>query len=402
MITFENEIIVDNFAGGGGTSTGIEMAIGRPVDVAINHDPIAIAMHKVNHPGTFHYCENVWDVDPRGAAAGRPVALVWLSPDCKHFSKAKGGKPVEKSIRGLAWVAVRWAATVKPRVIILENVEEFCFPPETTVLSKRGVIPIGDVKVGDEVWTHNARWKPVTAKEFYNKMKGQGHCWCVNWNQEKHRWYARYDPAECARMKCNNDVCVLTGKPIVQKKANVFYDLKVTRIRKDGSLFDGEKVVSITKGIKVFPTTNVPITICEAYVKLKQKDLLQRIRLNMHTELFFNPDTEVEVLNVRAERRESRDLLQDLRDIQEGVEVVHASDLQKQKKEAYRERKAKRKETKERKIERQNIESWKRMALEGVNRDGEPVSDVMKDWSRKQLERRGINKKEPVQLSLIN
>lgn len=119
------EIIVDNFAGGGGASTGIEMAIGRSVDVAINHDPAAIAMHLANHPETEHYCESVWDVDPRKVADGRPVALCWLSPDCKHFSKAKGGKPVEKGIRGLAWVAVRWAATVRPRVIMLENVEEF-------------------------------------------------------------------------------------------------------------------------------------------------------------------------------------------------------------------------------------------------------------------------------------
>ena len=124
-MNIKSEIIVDNFAGGGGASTGIALAIGRSVDVAINHDPIAIAMHKVNHPETEHYLENVWDVDPREATKGRPVALVWLSPDCKHFSKAKGGKPVEKEIRGLAWVAVRWAATVKPRVIILENVEEF-------------------------------------------------------------------------------------------------------------------------------------------------------------------------------------------------------------------------------------------------------------------------------------
>lgn len=119
------EIIVDNFAGGGGASTGIFQALGRSVDIAINHDPVAIAMHKVNHPDTKHYLENVWEVDPREAAAGRPVGLCWLSPDCKHFSKAKGGKPVEKKIRGLAWVAVRWAATVRPRVIILENVEEF-------------------------------------------------------------------------------------------------------------------------------------------------------------------------------------------------------------------------------------------------------------------------------------
>lgn len=119
------EIVVDSFAGGGGASTGIEMAIGRSVDIAINHDPAAIAMHRVNHPSTEHYCESVWDVDPREATKGRPVGLCWLSPDCKHFSKAKGGKPVEKSIRGLAWIAVRWAATVQPRVIILENVEEF-------------------------------------------------------------------------------------------------------------------------------------------------------------------------------------------------------------------------------------------------------------------------------------
>ncbi|MCY9746182.1 DNA cytosine methyltransferase, partial [Paenibacillus larvae] len=119
------ELIVDNFAGGGGASTGIELATGRNVDIAINHDPAAIAMHKVNHPQTMHYCESVWDVDPRVITKGCPVGLAWFSPDCKHFSKAKGGKPVEKGIRGLAWVAVRWAATVKPRVIMLENVEEF-------------------------------------------------------------------------------------------------------------------------------------------------------------------------------------------------------------------------------------------------------------------------------------
>ena len=119
------ELIVDNFAGGGGASTGIELATGRSVDIAINHDPAAIAMHRANHPSSKHYCENVWDVDPVEACAGRPVGLSWFSPDCKHFSKAKGGKPVEKAIRGLAWVAIRWAKLVRPRVIILENVEEF-------------------------------------------------------------------------------------------------------------------------------------------------------------------------------------------------------------------------------------------------------------------------------------
>lgn len=125
QIDIFEEIIVDNFAGGGGASTGIELAIGRSVDIAINHDPAAIAMHKANHPNTEHYCENVWDVDPRKAVRGRPVALAWFSPDCKHFSKAKGGKPVEKKIRGLAWIVLKWAALVRPRVIMLENVEEF-------------------------------------------------------------------------------------------------------------------------------------------------------------------------------------------------------------------------------------------------------------------------------------
>lgn len=119
------ELIVDNFAGGGGASTGIELATGYSVDIAINHDPEAIKMHKANHPNTKHYCENVWAVDPVKACNGHPVGLAWFSPDCKHFSKAKGGKPKDKNIRGLAWVALRWAGLVRPRVIMLENVEEF-------------------------------------------------------------------------------------------------------------------------------------------------------------------------------------------------------------------------------------------------------------------------------------
>lgn len=119
------EIIVDNFAGGGGASTGIELAIGRSVDIAINHDPNAVAMHTTNHPDTLHYCESVYSIRPKVATAGRPVGLAWFSPDCRHFSKAKGAKPVEKSIRGLAWIVIRWALDVGPRVMMLENVEEF-------------------------------------------------------------------------------------------------------------------------------------------------------------------------------------------------------------------------------------------------------------------------------------
>lgn len=125
ILDLHKELIVDNFAGGGGASTGIELALGRSVDIAINHDAQAVAMHQINHPQTTHFCESVWDVNPLDVTSGRPVGLAWFSPDCKHFSKAKGGKPVEKKIRGLAWIVIRWAALVRPRVIMLENVEEF-------------------------------------------------------------------------------------------------------------------------------------------------------------------------------------------------------------------------------------------------------------------------------------
>lgn len=123
--TLTDEIIVDNFAGGGGASTGIEIATGMAGAIAINHDPAAILMHKTNHPYTEHLQASVWDVDPKAVCRGRPVGLAWFSPDCKHFSKAKGAALVDRKIRGLAWITLRWAATVRPRVIILENVEEF-------------------------------------------------------------------------------------------------------------------------------------------------------------------------------------------------------------------------------------------------------------------------------------
>ncbi len=125
QINLLDEIIVDNFAGGGGASTGIELATGRPVTIAINHDPAAILMHKTNHPYTTHLQASVCDVDPVEVCAGRSVGLAWFSPDCKHFSKAKGSALVDRNIRGLAWIVLRWAGTVRPRVIILENVEEF-------------------------------------------------------------------------------------------------------------------------------------------------------------------------------------------------------------------------------------------------------------------------------------
>ncbi len=134
-----DELVIDNFAGGGGASFGIEMGLGRAVDIAINHDQEAVTMHTANHPWTQHYCEDVWAVDPVQLCKGRQVGLAWFSPDCKHFSKAKGGKPVSRKVRGLAWVVIRWAQKVAPRVIMLENVEEFQdWGPLTPVCEKDG------------------------------------------------------------------------------------------------------------------------------------------------------------------------------------------------------------------------------------------------------------------------
>lgn len=122
---FFKEFIIDNFAGGGGASVGIELATGRPVDIAINHDADAIAMHSVNHPYTTHYQEDVFAIDPEKVTGGNPVGIAWFSPDCKHFSRAKGNKPVEHKIRGLSWVIIKWAmSSVAPRCIFMENVEE--------------------------------------------------------------------------------------------------------------------------------------------------------------------------------------------------------------------------------------------------------------------------------------
>ena len=152
-----DEIIVDNFAGGGGASTGMELATGRIVKIAINHDPDAILMHKTNHPHTRHLQASVWDVDPVKECGGCPVGLAWFSPDCKHFSKAKGAALVDRNIRGLAWIVLRWAGTVRPRVIILENVEEF------------------------QTWGPVRRGKPVkkkagqTFRRFISQLEGLGY-----------------------------------------------------------------------------------------------------------------------------------------------------------------------------------------------------------------------------------
>ena len=155
--SFTDEIIVDNFAGGGGASTGIELAAGRPVTIAINHNPAAILLHKTNHPYTEHLQASVWDVDPVEVCRGRPVGLLWASPDCRHFSKAKGASLVDRKIRGLAWIVLRWAGTVRPRVIMLENVEEF----QTW----------GPVRKGKPVKKHIGR----TFRQFISQLRDLGY-----------------------------------------------------------------------------------------------------------------------------------------------------------------------------------------------------------------------------------
>lgn len=167
-----SELIVDCFAGGGGASTGIYMALGRHPDIAVNHDPEALAMHRANHPETLHVSKNIYKVDPMDLCHNRPVGLLWASPDCKHFSKAKGARPVKRNVRDLAWTVIVWLRRARPRVVILENVEEF--------LDYGPLIPVGDGKYrpcpdrkGEtfKLWVNSARrqgykveWKVIHAR----------------------------------------------------------------------------------------------------------------------------------------------------------------------------------------------------------------------------------------------
>lgn len=175
-----DELIIDNFAGGGGTSTGLEAAFGRPVDIAINHDPEALAMHAMNHPRTLHLLESVWDVDPIKVTKNQPVALVWLSPDCKHFSKAKGGTPVQKHIRGLAWVAMRWIARCQPRVMMLENVEEFTTWGPLMAVDTSYVNDLGE-RVKKMAWLPDPAKKGKTFESFVRQLRGHGYQ--VEWRE---------------------------------------------------------------------------------------------------------------------------------------------------------------------------------------------------------------------------
>lgn len=151
-------LVIDLFAGGGGASAGIAAALGREPDIAINHDPVALAVHRANHAATLHLDADIWEVRPREATKGRRVGLLWASPDCTHFSVAKGGKPRKQSIRSLAWVVVRWAKEVRPDVICVENVQEF-----------RGWGPLGPDGLPDKARMGEtfARWRRALERLGY-------------------------------------------------------------------------------------------------------------------------------------------------------------------------------------------------------------------------------------------
>lgn len=179
-VFLHDKLIIDNFAGGGGASTGIEQALGRAIDVAINHDAEAIALHEANHPTTRHYNESVWNIDPRAVTEGRPVALVWLSPDCTHFSNSRGGVPVKKSIRGLAWIGTRWAATVKPDVLMLENVAEFTSWGPLIQKTGEGGAPLFD-EDGQPQMIPDPKRKGQTFKSFVRALERLGYV--VDWRE---------------------------------------------------------------------------------------------------------------------------------------------------------------------------------------------------------------------------
>jgi hypothetical protein len=280
----------------------------------------------------------------------------------------------------------------------------------------------------EKAWDEFYAMQERKRKEFYSRMKWNPeakYCQCINWDEIKQNWYASYNPQRCT-MGCWNTICVLTGRRLDGKKGNVFYDVKITRICHDGSFWDGEKTINIIKGKKMFDSLK-PLPICEAYAKLCKSWIFDREKARYHRELFFNKDMIVEVLNVRAEYRESRDLLQDLRDIQEGIKIIHASYEKKESAQAKRERRKKYQEDKRRRREKRNIAKWKRLLkdeeylkqyvkehrylsydedetenLKDIDWDKKDIESIAfyKEWAEKELKKRGIER-EPEQLTLL-
>lgn len=195
-------------------------------------------------------------------------------------------------------------------------------------------------------------------EEFKKKNNGHVCYWQTVYNERTENWQQKYNPLVCAR-HCQNvgGICDLKHSPVSKKRGNVFYDVKITKIRRDGTLFDGEKEVSIRKGCR-FLETGKSMTICENIARYRKKDIIRREQQKYHREILIL-GWKVEVCGIRAEHRESRDLLQDLRDIQDGITIVHASDQEKRDKETKRKERAERKKKRERKLAEKIIqEGW--------------------------------------------
>lgn len=232
------------------------------------------------------------------------------------------------------------------------------------------------------------------------KAMGDGHCACMKWDRPKRRYVPRFWPQECINTKCQNKVCLITKQPRDLEKVNIFYDILKEEHRKEGLLEFHDK--TLEKGVKVFERP-VARTDAEMWLKMNIKRFRPKVDIEERSKVFQSETRDdysftLTPLNFRIEKRDTRDLRQDLQDIQAGIEVVHASDLAKQRKQAYRERKAERKEAKARKARNLRIENLRRIAFEGLNPEGEPVSESLQQWAKKQLERHGITTVEQVSL----
>lgn len=244
----------------------------------------------------------------------------------------------------------------------------------------------------EKVWDEYRAIQEQKKKEFFSRLKwnpdATTHCACIKWDDVKQEWYARHDPWDCVHGCYEREICVLTGKRLDGKRGNVYYDVKITRVIHDGSFWDGQNTVNIIKGRRMLDNPK-PMAICEAYAKLCKNWIDEREKSRFFRELFFNKDMMVEVVNIRAECRDTRDLLQDLRDAREGIKVFHASDLQKAAKQAKRERIQKRKEARQKRKEKRFIENLKRIVDTGSDIEGNPASEVTMRWAKKELEKRG-------------
>lgn len=260
----------------------------------------------------------------------------------------------------------------------------------------------------EKVWDEFHAMQERKKTEFCRNLKwnpDERHCNCIRWDDLKQDWYAKYDPIDCAQGCYVRDICVLNGKRLDGKKGNVFYDVKITRVCHDGGFWDGEKSISIQKGKKMFDKPK-SLAICEAYARLCKDSILDREKNRFHRELFFNTDTTIEVVNIRTEHRESRDILQDLRDVQEGIKVTHDSDEKKKIATAKQERRKKYQEDKRRRLEKRNIAKWKRLLKDdefAYNYAHEKELDfkLMRHHAEKELKKNGIVIEKIEQISIF-